>query len=103
MTSADGGDLPIRDLFAPSAGGPTVLPSWFESHVGLEEAASRIRTFEIQFVPGLLQTEDYARAATLSRHRAVVWPATQPRPGRDDGWGGHVRLLKLGSLAQPAG
>lgn len=38
-----------------------VLPGWFESYVGLEEAASRIRTYEIQFVPGLLQTESYAR------------------------------------------
>jgi hypothetical protein len=38
-----------------------VLPSWFESYVGLEEAASRIRIYEIQFVPGLLQTESYAR------------------------------------------
>jgi transcriptional regulator with XRE-family HTH domain len=38
-----------------------VLPSWFESYVGLEEAASHIRTYEIQFVPGLLQTESYAR------------------------------------------
>lgn len=39
-----------------------VLPSWFEMHVGLEEAASVIRTYEVQFVPGLLQTADYARA-----------------------------------------
>ena len=39
-----------------------VLPSWFESYVGLEQAASRIRAYEIQFVPGLLQTENYARA-----------------------------------------
>jgi uncharacterized protein DUF5753/helix-turn-helix protein len=39
----------------------SVLPSWFESYVGLEEAASHIRTYEIQFVPGLLQTECYAR------------------------------------------
>lgn len=38
-----------------------VLPSWFESYVGLEQAASRIRAYEIQFVPGLLQTESYAR------------------------------------------
>jgi transcriptional regulator with XRE-family HTH domain len=38
----------------------SILPSWFESYVGLEEAASRIRTYEIQFVPGLLQTESYA-------------------------------------------
>lgn len=39
-----------------------VLPSWFQAYVGLEEAAMRIRTYEVQFVPGLLQTEDYARA-----------------------------------------
>ncbi|GAA3754148.1 transcriptional regulator with XRE-family HTH domain [Spinactinospora alkalitolerans] len=37
------------------------LPSWFQSYVGLEEAATRIRTYEAQFIPGLLQTEDYAR------------------------------------------
>ncbi|HTT54021.1 MAG TPA: helix-turn-helix transcriptional regulator [Streptosporangiaceae bacterium] len=39
-----------------------VLPSWFEAYVGLEEAATNIRAYENQFVPGLLQTEDYARA-----------------------------------------
>lgn len=39
-----------------------VLPNWFQIYVGLEEAASLIRTYEVQFVPGLLQTEDYAAA-----------------------------------------
>jgi hypothetical protein len=39
-----------------------VMPSWFEPYVGLEEAAASIRNYEIQFVPGLLQTADYARA-----------------------------------------
>jgi transcriptional regulator with XRE-family HTH domain len=39
-----------------------VLPSWFEVYLGLEEAASLLRTYELQFVPGLLQTEDYAHA-----------------------------------------
>ncbi|MER2092849.1 MAG: helix-turn-helix transcriptional regulator [Saccharopolyspora rectivirgula] len=39
-----------------------LMPSWFQDFVGLEESASRIQTYEIQFVPGLLQTEDYARA-----------------------------------------
>lgn len=43
-----------------------VLPSWFEAYVGLEEAASLIRTYEVQFVPGLLQTADYAAAVTSS-------------------------------------
>ncbi len=42
-----------------------VLPHWFEAYVGLEEAASQIRAYEVQFVPGLLQTEDYARAVTM--------------------------------------
>src|ERR1035441_6383056 len=42
-----------------------ILPTWFEAYVGLEEAAVGIRSYEIQFVPGLLQTEDYARAITL--------------------------------------
>ena len=39
-----------------------VLPGWFETYLGLEQAASMLRTHEAQFVPGLLQTEDYARA-----------------------------------------
>jgi transcriptional regulator with XRE-family HTH domain len=38
-----------------------VLPNWFETYVGLEEAATMIRTYEVQFIPGLLQTEGYAR------------------------------------------
>jgi transcriptional regulator with XRE-family HTH domain len=45
-----------------------ILPNWFEVYIGLEEAASRIRAYEVQFVPGLLQTEDYARAVTLLGH-----------------------------------
>jgi transcriptional regulator with XRE-family HTH domain len=42
-----------------------VLPRWFESYVGLEWAASIIRNYEVQFVQGLLQTEDYARAVIM--------------------------------------
>ncbi len=38
-----------------------VLPNWFELYLGLETAATLIRTYEVQFIPGLLQTEDYAR------------------------------------------
>ncbi|MFD0369112.1 helix-turn-helix domain-containing protein [Streptomyces sp. NPDC059071] len=43
-----------------------VLPSWFSMYVSLEGAASLIRAYEPQFVPGLLQTEDYARAILRS-------------------------------------
>lgn len=39
-----------------------VVPDWFAVYVGLEEAAELIRNYEVQFVPGLLQTEDYARS-----------------------------------------
>lgn len=39
-----------------------ILPDWFSGYVSLEEAASTIRCYEPHFVPGLLQTEDYARA-----------------------------------------
>ncbi|AZS89338.1 XRE family transcriptional regulator [Streptomyces griseoviridis] len=39
-----------------------LLPEWFDRLVGLQEAAVAIRTFEIQYVPGLLQTPAYARA-----------------------------------------
>jgi transcriptional regulator with XRE-family HTH domain len=41
-----------------------ILPDWFEPYLGMETAASLIRNFELQFVHGLLQTEDYARAVT---------------------------------------
>ncbi|MEV0146312.1 MULTISPECIES: helix-turn-helix transcriptional regulator [unclassified Nonomuraea] len=43
-----------------------VLPTWFQAYVGLEEAAERIRTYEVQFVPGLLQTKEYARAVVTA-------------------------------------
>lgn len=39
-----------------------VLPVWFQPYIGLEAAASMIRNYEVQFIPGLLQTRDYARA-----------------------------------------
>jgi hypothetical protein len=45
-----------------------VMPSWFQSYLGLEAAASLIRTYEIQFVPGLLQTPEYARAVIMLGH-----------------------------------
>ncbi|MGV9291769.1 helix-turn-helix domain-containing protein [Streptomyces sp. NPDC003719] len=39
-----------------------VLPDWFSLYVSLEGAARIVRSYEPHFVPGLLQTEDYARA-----------------------------------------
>jgi transcriptional regulator with XRE-family HTH domain len=45
-----------------------VVPSWFESYVGLEQAAAVIRNYAVQQVPDLLQTEEYARAALRLCH-----------------------------------
>ena len=39
-----------------------LLPRWFRAYVDLESTASLIRTYEGQFIPGLLQTDDYMRA-----------------------------------------
>jgi transcriptional regulator with XRE-family HTH domain len=39
-----------------------VLPDWFQPYIGLEAAAQRIRTYEAHYIPGLLQTPDYAAA-----------------------------------------
>jgi hypothetical protein len=47
-----------------------ILPDWFEAYLGLEGAASLIRTYELQFVHGLFQTEAYARAVTMLGHSA---------------------------------
>jgi len=38
-----------------------VLPDWFRAFVSLEEEASLIRAYEPHYIPGLMQTEDYAR------------------------------------------
>ncbi|MDA0632206.1 helix-turn-helix transcriptional regulator [Nonomuraea sp. MCN248] len=45
-----------------------LVPDWFEEFLGLEHDAELIRTYEIQYVPGLLQTEQYARAVIARGH-----------------------------------
>jgi transcriptional regulator with XRE-family HTH domain len=45
-----------------------VVPAWLEHYLDLERAASLIRAYEIAYVPGLLQTADYARAVLRSGH-----------------------------------
>ncbi|MEV8308564.1 helix-turn-helix transcriptional regulator [Streptomyces flavidovirens] len=62
------------------------LPDWFSMYVSLEGAASLIRAYEPQFVPGLLQTENYARA--ILRGGAVG----QAGPGAADAIERHVAL-----------
>ncbi|MGJ5828869.1 helix-turn-helix domain-containing protein [Streptomyces ossamyceticus] len=43
-----------------------ILPNWFSMYVSLEGAAGLIRSYDPHFVPGLLQTEGYARAVMVS-------------------------------------
>ncbi|OJF11663.1 helix-turn-helix domain-containing protein [Couchioplanes caeruleus] len=52
-----------------------VVPPWFLAYLGLEEAAALIRSYEVHFVPGLLQTGDYARAVIARGHAGL--PATE--------------------------
>jgi transcriptional regulator with XRE-family HTH domain len=43
-----------------------VVPAWLEQYLDMERAAGLIRAYEAQYVPGLLQTADYARALLRS-------------------------------------
>src|ERR1700742_1493347 len=58
-----------------------ILPDWFENYLGFESASTTIRTFEIQFVHGLFQTEDYARAVTRLGHQAAPAVEIERRVG----------------------
>jgi transcriptional regulator with XRE-family HTH domain len=48
------------------------VPDWFEVYVGLEAEAATIFAYDAEFVPGILQTEDYAWAV----HQAQLVGAT---------------------------
>jgi hypothetical protein len=75
-----------------------LVPAWFEPCLGMEQAASLIRTYEVQFVPGLLQMPDYARAVIRLGHQAA--------PGEELGRRaslriGRQRILRPGQPAPP--
>src|SRR6266566_2024667 len=53
------GRVPADGLLVGARSGPTAL------RIALEKAASLVRSYEVQFVHGLMQTEDYARAVIL--------------------------------------
>jgi transcriptional regulator with XRE-family HTH domain len=72
-----------------------VLPGWFETYLGLESAASTIRSFESQFVPGLFQTGDYARAVTRLGHQTASAEEIERRVGL------RVKRQDLLARAQP--
>jgi transcriptional regulator with XRE-family HTH domain len=49
-----------------------LLPHWFEPYISLESAASVIRNYEVQFVPGLLQSPSYAREVIQLGHPSIT-------------------------------
>jgi transcriptional regulator with XRE-family HTH domain len=46
-----------------------LVSTWFEQYLRLEQVAQVVRTYQVQFVPGLLQTEEYARAVITHGNR----------------------------------
>ncbi|NUT48946.1 MAG: helix-turn-helix domain-containing protein [Saccharothrix sp.] len=70
-----------------------LMPDWFHDFVGLEEAASRILVYETQFVPGLLQTEDYAMAIASHGRPELVTPEVRRRVA--------LRMQRQRILARP--
>src|SRR5215813_8783203 len=72
-----------------------VLPDWFQVYVGLEEAASLIRLYEVQFIPGLLQTAGYARAVVRLGQPFATPEEVERRVG--------LRLARQEVLTKPGG
>ncbi|MDP9795640.1 transcriptional regulator with XRE-family HTH domain [Catenuloplanes nepalensis] len=56
-----------------------VLPNWFQAYLGLEATATIIRNYEVQYIPGLLQTADYARGVILLGHTLAPAEEIQSR------------------------
>jgi transcriptional regulator with XRE-family HTH domain len=75
-----------------------VVPGWFEPYLGLEQAASLIRTYEVQFIPGLLQTPDYARAVIRLGHATAPEDELSQRVSLRIG---RQRILRPGQPAPP--
>ena len=49
----------------------SVYPRWFVGWPGIEEKAIALRWFELAVIPGLLQTENYARALLFDNEAAI--------------------------------
>jgi len=82
----DDGDRATSIALAQQANTPSwwrsygdVLPAWLEPYLGMEQAARLIRCFDIQFVPSLLQTRDYARAVIRLAHSDAAQAETNQR------------------------
>jgi hypothetical protein len=85
-----------------------LLPPWFTGYLAYEQAASSIETYETQFVPGLLQTADYARAVIRLAHhdpeeieRRVELRMARSRRLLDDGGPTISAVINESALALP--
>ena len=65
---AEGALVQLRDELAEALG-YQAFPAWFQDWALKEAEATTLRTFQPLIVPGLLQTEDYARAIFATRFR----------------------------------
>jgi transcriptional regulator with XRE-family HTH domain len=70
-----------------------LLPQWFRAFVDLESAATLIRIYEGQLVPGLLQTEPYMRAVMRGARLPEPSEATERRIA--------LRLMRQRLLTRP--
>ncbi|HEU5158797.1 MAG TPA: helix-turn-helix transcriptional regulator [Streptosporangiaceae bacterium] len=88
--------LPVMEL-ARQAGVPgwwhrydDVVPPWYQPYIGLEQAASMIRVYEVQFVPDLLQLAAYTREVIRLREPGATDDEIERRVGL---WHGRQQLL----------
>lgn len=65
--ACNGSLMELFDIVEDRLGQNGAYPGWFEDWVRQEAAARRLRSFEVVVVPGLLQTEEYARAVLSTR------------------------------------
>lgn len=100
LYQVSGGERATLLAMAGSANAPgwwqqygEAVPAWFSPYLGLEQAAEVIRCYEVQFVPGLLQTPDYARA--------VLEVAAGDEPKLDTGQQVSVRIRRQRVLHRP--
>ncbi len=63
-----------------------VLPNWFEAYVGLEEAATRIRSYEVQFIPACSRPRSTPARSSCSATR--TGPRRRSSGGSTCGWPG---------------
>ncbi|MGH3777871.1 MAG: helix-turn-helix domain-containing protein [Pseudonocardiaceae bacterium] len=68
------------------------IPEGFDVYIGLEEAASHFSWYESELVPGLLQTEDYARAVIRADNPGVADQEIEQRI--------HVRMARQALLTR---